>query len=357
MIVFFMTTWLVYEAVLRLITPEIVDGRIMFWVSLVGIGMNTVLIVVLEHGSEECSHGHNHGHSHGHSHSHSHGHSHGHGKPKAKAAECKHEHGHGHEHGKPASDVCGHEHGHGHGHGQKSGQTHEHEHGRSEAHHHNEGHEHGHSHERADADCRGHGSGGDVEAVDCGNGCSHAEPKASSKEEKSIAVRAAIIHVIGDILQSIGVCVSAAIIWGLSDRWLDSNGVSYWYRADPVCTLVFSMLVMMSSSGTLKEGLHVLMSGVPQDVDASDVQRQLESIPTVIQVHDLHVWILAGDKRNMWAHLLVTPGADSTSVLHQAQRIAASVDCHHSCFQVEDSGDYDPSIEGDGCYQPMQVPI
>jgi zinc transporter 2 len=47
-------------------------------------------------------------------------------------------------------------------------------------------------------------------------------------EDRSIAIRAAMIHVIGDIMQSVGVCVAAACIWAFSDRWLDENGLSYW---------------------------------------------------------------------------------------------------------------------------------
>ena len=67
---------------------------------------------------------------------------------------------------------------------------------------------------------------------------------------------AALAHVIGDILQSLGVCVAAALIWAFSDRWPDGNGVSYWYRADPVCTFLFSLLVLWSSVGTVKEAVH-----------------------------------------------------------------------------------------------------
>lgn len=167
-----------------------------------------------------------------------------------------------------------------------------------------------------------------------------------------MAVKAAFIHVIGDILQSIGVCVAAALIWAFHDRWLDGNGLSYWYRVDPVCTILFSALVLWTSLGTVQEAMHVLMAGVPHGVDARALTRQLQSIPSVIEVHDLHVWALAGDKRNIWAHLTVTPGADSTAVIYEAQRIARTVDCHHTCFQVEDSVTYDKAMEGDSCYGP-----
>jgi zinc transporter 2 len=57
-------------------------------------------------------------------------------------------------------------------------------------------------------------------------------------EEKNLAVRAAMAHVIGDLLQSIGVCIAAALIWAFHGRWLDRNGVSYWYRADPICIIL-----------------------------------------------------------------------------------------------------------------------
>ena len=156
---------------------------------------------------------------------------------------------------------------------------------------------------------------------------------------------AALAHVIGDILQSLGVCVAAALIWAFSDRWPDGNGISYWYRADPVCTFLFSLLVLWSSVGTVKEAVHVLMAGKPHGVDTARVLERLSHIPHVIDVHDFHVWTLSGDMNNMWAHLTVEPGADSTAVLNAAQAIAKSVQCSHCCFQVEDSGTYDRSVE------------
>mmetsp|Transcript_6592 Transcript_6592/g.9627 ORF Transcript_6592/g.9627 Transcript_6592/m.9627 type:complete len:98 (-) Transcript_6592:322-615(-) len=83
------------------------------------------------------------------------------------------------------------------------------------------------------------------------------------------------------------------------------------------------------------------MAGVPLDVDCEDVANQLRSIPNVLGIHDLHVWALSGTKRNMWAHLTVRHGADSTAVLRDAQAIAQSVGCEHTCFQIEDADTYD----------------
>jgi len=330
-VIWLMTGILVWEAVLRLITPDIVEGKVMFIVSVIGILMNLILMRVFghnhSHGGASCDHGHSHGHAHEkpakssykppvvvavsdspheHEHSSAHGHAHGHDDHAAPS------HAHAHGEGEGHNESCGHEHGHGE-------QAHEH------------GHEHEHEHEHE------HGL---------------ASPHAEGEDEESLAVRAAMAHVLGDILQSLGVCLSAALIWAFNDRWLDANGISYWYRTDPICTFLFSILVLWSTVGTIREAVHVLMAGVPRGINPSAVLAQLRAIPNVLEVHDLHVWSLVGNKRNMWAHLTVTPGADSTPVLTAAQRVARLHNCMHTCFQVEDSGTYDKSVEGHHCYDP-----
>ena len=118
-----------------------------------------------------------------------------------------------------------------------------------------------------------------------------------------------------------------------------------------MCTLFFSGLVLWTSLGTVQEAMHVLMAGVPHGVDTTVLTRQLQDIPSVLEVHDLHVWALSGDKRNMWAHLTVATGADSTAVLKSAQRVAARYSCHHTCFQLQDVETYDPRNDGD-CFTP-----
>ena len=137
------------------------------------------------------------GRSHGHGHDeHGHGHEHGHDEEHGG-------HGHDEEHG---NDCCSGEHGHGHGHD-------EHAHGCGHDAEHAHGHGHAHDVEHGHADDE-HGEVDD-------------DDEAEADVERNLAIRAAMAHVIGDILQSVGVCISAALIWGLHDRWLDENGISY----------------------------------------------------------------------------------------------------------------------------------
>ena len=107
---------------------------------------------------------------------------------------------------------------------------------------------------------------------------------------------------------------------------------------------------MWSTVGTFQDGVHVLMEAVPHGLDTDKLTARLQAIEHVLNVHDVHVWVTSGTNRNLWAHMLVEQGTNTTPVIHAAQRIARSVGCHHTCFQVEDAGTYDPAVEGPGCF-------
>jgi len=137
----------------------------------------------------------------------------------------------------------------------------------------------------------------------------------------------------------------------------DPQGISYWYRADPICTFAFSIFVMWSTMGTVREATNVLMAGAPFGADTGELMQRFRAIPHVLDVHDLHVWTLVGSKVNVWAHFTVESGADHTEVLYEAQRVARTcVQCHHTCFQLEDVATYDRRVEGDGCFEPSTMP-
>ena len=152
-VVWVMTGILVIEATARLITPEPVDGAVMFWIALLGIAMNLVLMRVLEGGGDDDG-----GPSFAHGHSHSHGHSHGHGhngKPKRKKKKpayqpppLSHEHSH-----TPHAHDLGHDHSHagsgGGGGGMGKARAHGHDHAHSSS-------SKGHGHDHADVESHGH---------------------------------------------------------------------------------------------------------------------------------------------------------------------------------------------------------
>ena len=143
------------------------------------------------------------------------------------------------------------------------------------------------------------------------------EEHSQEKEEKEhINVRAAFIHILGDILQSIGVIIAALII--------------YFYPrltyADPICTLLFSLIVVCTTVNIVKDCIRVLMEGTPEEVNMTTLLSDIEDLDCVNSVHDLHVWSLSVGKRAMSVHLV---SRDPAAALREATRI-----CHSSKYKI-----------------------
>lgn len=144
----------------------------------------------------------------------------------------------------------------------------------------------------------------------------HAPSKSSNNEENghkredNINVRAAMIHVIGDFIQSFGVLLASLIIFYKPD----------WKIVDPICTFLFSILVLMTTFAILRDTMIVLMEGMPKGVDFADVLNTFMSIDGVVKVHNLRIWALSLDKTALAAHLAIKPGVSSTTILKIASR-------------------------------------
>jgi len=116
-----------------------------------------------------------------------------------------------------------------------------------------------------------------------------------SHSSQNMNVRAALIHVIGDLVQSIGVLIAAFVI-------------KYWPElriADPICTFLFSGLVLATTIGLVRDASHVLMEGVPRNIDYNQVRFDLKTIDGVLAVHDLHIWSLTLDRNALTVHLAI----------------------------------------------------
>ncbi len=100
-----------------------------------------------------------------------------------------------------------------------------------------------------------------------------------SKDKKSVNTKAALVHVMGDLLGSV-----AALIAGLVIHFTG------WMPIDPILSLFVCVLVLRSTSDVLRESYHFLMEGVPHHIDYVSVGQDLAKIPGVLAVHDLHVW-------------------------------------------------------------------
>eukprot|EP00897_Mesotaenium_endlicherianum_P005012 jgi/Mesen1/4539/ME000232S03796 len=335
---------LVYEAITRILyTHEPVNGKVMFVTAAFGVAVNILMTLLLGH-----SHGHSHGgHGHDHDHGHGHSHSHGHGASSGKKGGVVNGGGGGDAHGCSANDA-GHEHKH-------------------------DGHGHAHAHAGGDAAAAaaahdkkraakastngilalgGHGSpgpsrGGDGHSGHGGHGHGHGrsgsiggahsatthEPAALQHQaaapeasKQNINLKGAYLHVIGDLIQSVGVMIGGAIIWVKPE----------WEIVDLICTLLFSVLVLFTTFNMLRDVMEVLMESTPREINAAELEQGLARLQDVVDVHELHIWAITLGKVVLACHVRIQPNGDTTEVLHQVlEYCEKEYGITHATVQVE----------------------
>ncbi|CCG86652.1 CDF family zinc transporter ZitB [Erwinia piriflorinigrans] len=123
--------------------------------------------------------------------------------------------------------------------------------------------------------------------------------------EKNLNVRAAALHVLGDLLGSVGAIVAALVIL-----------FTGWTPIDPILSILVSVLVLRSGWRLIKESGHELLEGVPQHIDIAKLKRALVlNIPEVRNVHHVHLWQI-GEKPLITLHVQVIPPRDHDALLH-----------------------------------------
>jgi cobalt-zinc-cadmium efflux system protein len=115
-----------------------------------------------------------------------------------------------------------------------------------------------------------------------------------SRDQKSINTRAALVHVMGDVLGSLAAIIAGAVIW-----------LTGWMRVDPLLSILVSLLILKSTIAILRESYHALMEGVPHAIDYLKVGADLAQVPGVLSVHDLHVWDMSPGQPALIGHLRI----------------------------------------------------
>ncbi|XP_074074158.1 proton-coupled zinc antiporter SLC30A2 isoform X2 [Macrotis lagotis] len=167
---------------------------------------------------------------------------------------------------------------------------------------HQSGHGHGHSH-------------------------GHSHGSSSKQEEQNPSVRAAFIHVVGDLLQSLGVLVAAYVLYFKPE-----------YKfVDPICTFLFSILVLGTTLTILRDVVLVLMEATPKGVDFTVVRDLLLSVEGVAALHSLHIWALTVAQPVLSVHVAIAQEADAQTVLKEARaRLQGMFHFHTTTIQIED---------------------
>ncbi|XP_037398011.1 dnaJ (Hsp40) homolog, subfamily C, member 5 gamma b isoform X2 [Pygocentrus nattereri] len=156
------------------------------------------------------------------------------------------------------------------------------------------------------------------------------------------SVRAVFIHVLGDLLQSLGVLLAATIIYFQPE----------WKIADPVCTFLFSICVLATTSTILKDIFKVLMEGTPHGIDYDAVKEALLSVRGVKATHSLHIWALTMNQPQISVHVVIDEQTNPQFVLMDMTKLLQSeFGLHNVTVQIETYSD--DAAYCDKCQKPM----
>ncbi|QVL55135.1 MAG: cation transporter [Simkaniaceae bacterium] len=115
----------------------------------------------------------------------------------------------------------------------------------------------------------------------------------SYDKDEQLNVKAAYLHVVGDLLGSIGVIVSGILIY-----------FTHWNIIDPLITLLFAVVILFTSGKVLKKTIKILMEGTPSGIKYEEVKEDLLILKDVKEVHDLHIWSISTKHLALSAHLV-----------------------------------------------------
>lgn len=210
-----------------------------------------------------------------------------------------HDSGHGHSHSLLNGSLS-----HGHSHGSHGHGGHGHSH---------ESHGHGHSHHDEHAHGPGHS---------CSDEPPHEEPRGPNRQ----ILEGVFLHIVADTLGSIGVIVSAILMQAYG-----------WMIADPICSMLISILIGVSVVPLLKQSIGILMQRTPPSLDHALPQcyQRVQQLQGVYSLHDPHFWTLCTDVYIGTLKLLVAPDADARWILSQTHNIFTQAGVKQLYVQID----------------------
>lgn len=161
-------------------------------------------------------------------------------------------------------------------------------------------------------------------------------------ESENLNVRAAMLHVFGDVGVSLGVIVVGLIIL-----------FSGWYVADPILSVAVALLITFGAWNILRETTNILLEAVPKDISVKNLVGDVKNIEGVKDVHDLHIWSITRGVNALSCHVMIDnlPPSASTSILQSITAMLSDrYNIGHTTIQFECSSHKDMCCEVDGLY-------
>ena len=154
---------------------------------------------------------------------------------------------------------------------------------------------------------------------------------------KSINVKAAYIHLLGDVFSSVLVVIGGLLMQIRKLYWID-----------PLITLLISIYILREAFIILKEAVNILMQSAPSGLDIAKIRERVESVPGIKNIHHLHAWMLTDQEVHLEAHVEMAEDLKLSQVRAISQGIETMLkqdfQVHHVTLQFEHGSNHPPRL-------------
>lgn len=158
-----------------------------------------------------------------------------------------------------------------------------------------------------------------------------------SGRKNDLNIRGAFMHMAADAIVSLGVVIAGFVILWTGWQWLD-----------PVVSLVIVVVIFIGTWGLLKESFNLSLDAVPEGIDISKIKDYLKNLPTVLEVHDLHVWGMSTTEAALTVHLIRSAIEDNDELLQKlTKELHDQFGIEHATIQIE-KGTFSCSLQPEG---------
>lgn len=166
----------------------------------------------------------------------------------------------------------------------------------------------------------------------------------SGDTSHNLNMRGAFIHVLGDLLGSLGAIIAAILIYLFN-----------FTIADPIASILVSIIILKSTISISRSSLNILMEGTPSDVDLDKIINTITKHDDIYNVHDYHVWTISNDMNALSCHAVVSETMsvqDCEKLLKKIEHELLHLNIQHMTIQLETiQHDHDTSILCSGLHR------
>ncbi|WML46036.1 cation diffusion facilitator family transporter [Neobacillus sp. PS3-40] len=167
----------------------------------------------------------------------------------------------------------------------------------------------------------------------------------SLKEEENLNIKSALWHFLGDLLSSVGIIISAILIY--------FTGLSI---LDPLISMIIGGIIFTGGAKIIHESYLILMESVPGKFDLDSVRHDIRTVEGVVDVHEMHLWAVTTDHYSLTAHVFIREDSQPLSTISTINRLLKDkYGLEHSTIQIEHPAINDHGLYGEGMLLKKQA--